>query len=386
MEQAVERAEVALQQAENANQVKGQFLSQMSHELRTPMNGVIGSLDLIDQQTLNPEQIQHIDRAKNSGQHLLTVINEILQFSELDRGQITYQPNPFDLVQTCQQVLEILLPLSQQKGIQLNLDYPLMISGGWLGDQQKIKQVILNLVANAIKFTSVGEVKLKLSTTNNGIRAEITDTGIGIAEDRIGHIFESFTQASQGNTRQFGGTGLGLSISHRFVEGMSGKIGVESQLGQGSTFWFELPLERTDLTTPQPEVKTAKLTDLSAKRGLVVDDDLINRVVARKNLENLGCVVDEAVDGQDCLTQYQQKQYDLILMDLQMPVVDGFQATEQIRQLEQSSGLKRVTIVALTASLVGEVWEKCQSVGMDGYVGKPFQAGELMEQLNQVMD
>jgi signal transduction histidine kinase len=196
MEQAVERAEVAQEQAENANRVKGQFLSQMSHELRTPMNGVIGSLDLIDQKTLNPEQIQHIDRARNSGQHLLTVINEILQFSELETRQITYQPNPFDLVQTCQQVLEILLPLSQQKGIQLNLDCPFMMSGGWLGDQQKIKQVILNLVANAIKFTMVGEVKLKLSTTNNGIRSEITDTGIGIAEDQIENIFESFTQVS----------------------------------------------------------------------------------------------------------------------------------------------------------------------------------------------
>ncbi|MDP7000109.1 MAG: histidine kinase dimerization/phospho-acceptor domain-containing protein, partial [Candidatus Poribacteria bacterium] len=170
MEQAVERAEIAQEQAENANRVKGQFLSQMSHELRTPMNGVIGSLGLINWEKLDSEELQHIDRAKNSGQHLLTVINEILQFSELETGQITYQPDPFDLVQTCQQVLEILLPLSQQKGIQLNLDYPLMISGGWLGDQQKIKQVILNLVANAIKFTIVGEVKLKLSTTSNGIR------------------------------------------------------------------------------------------------------------------------------------------------------------------------------------------------------------------------
>jgi CheY-like chemotaxis protein len=229
-------------------------------------------------------------------------------------------------------------------------------------------------------------VKLKLSTTNNGIRSEITDTGIGIAEDQIENIFGSFTQASQGHSRKFGGTGLGLSISQRFVEGMDGKIGVESQLGQGSTFWFELPLEQVDLPDQQPEVKKAELTDLSGKRGLVVDDDLVNRVVARKHLENLGCQVDEAVDGQDCLTQYQQNQYDLILMDLQMPGVDGFQATEQIRQLEKSSGLKRVAIVALTASVVGEVWERCKSAGMDGYVGKPFQAAELMEQLDQVMD
>ena len=172
----------------------------------------IGSLDLIDQQTLNSEQKDHINRAKNSGQHLLTVINEILQFSELDTGQITYQQKTFDLIQTCQQVLDILRPLSQQKNIQLNLDYPLMMSGGWLSDQQKIKQVILNLVANAIKFTLVGEVKLKLSTTSNGIRAEITDTGIGITEDQIENIFESFSQVSQGHSRQFGGTGLGLSL------------------------------------------------------------------------------------------------------------------------------------------------------------------------------
>ena len=398
LEQAVERAEIAQErseilrqeaveareQSENANQVKGQFLSQMSHELRTPMNGVIGSLDLIDQQTLNSEQKEHINRAKNSGQHLLTVIDEVLQFSELEDGKTTYHQQPFDLVQTCQQVRQILFPLSQQKGIQLNLDYPFTMSGGWLGDQQKIKQVLLNLVANAIKFTMVGEVKLKLSTSNSGVRAEITDTGIGIPKDQIENIFESFTQANQDINRQYGGTGLGLSISQKFIEAMDGKIGVESQIEEGSTFWFELPLERVDLRQ-QPEVKKEEPIDLSSKRGLVVDDERSNRFIVRKYLEDLGCQVDEAVDGKDCLTQYQQKQYDLILMDLQMPAVDGFQATQQIRQLEQSSGLKRTPILALSAR-IEEVWKKCQSAGMDGYVGKPFTPEELMEQLKQVMD
>ena len=400
MEQAVEKAKIAQQQseasrqeavaareqAENANQAKGRFLSQMSHEIRTPMNGVIGSLNLINVKKLDPREREHLQRAKNSGQYLLTIINEILQFTELNAGKITYQQDPFDLVEACQQILEILLPLCQQKGIQLKLDYPFMMPARWLGDQQKTKQVLLNLVANAIKFTMVGEVKLKLRTTNHGIRAEIIDTGIGIAEDQIENIFESFTQASQGTNRRYDGTGLGLSISQGFVEGMGGKIGVESQLGQGSTFWFKLPLEPVDLTGRQPEMKKAEPTDLSGKRGLVVDDNLVNRFIARKHLENLGCVVDEAVNSKQCLGQHQQQQYDLILMDLQMPEVDGFQATQQIRQLEQSSGLKRVTIVALTTNLVGEVWERCKSAGMDGYVGKPFKPEELMEQLKQVMD
>jgi len=380
----IEQAEVAQEQAEKANQFKGQFLSQMSHEIRTPMNGVIGSLDLIDEEELDSEKREHLKRAKNSGQHLLTVINEILQFYELEEGKITYYQQSFDLINTCHQVIEIVLPLSQQKNIELNLDYSPVISGGWLGDQQKIKQVLLNLLGNAIKFTSEGEVNLKLRQISQGIRIEVTDTGIGIPKDQIENIFESFTQASQGNSRKFSGTGLGLSISQRFVQGMGGKIGVESQRGKGSTFWFELPLERSELQ-PDPEVNKVELNNFSGRKALVVDDDIVNRVIAKSYLENLGLEVDQAVDGKDCITKFKEQKYDLIIMDLQMPELDGFEATEQIRQREKELGQNPVPILAFSASILGTVWERCQSVGMDGYVGKPFRSEELKQKLQELM-
>jgi len=380
----VEQLELLKQNAKKEIQIKKDFLSQVSHEIKTPMNGIIGSLNLIDTEQLNSEHRSHINRAKNSGQYLLTVVNEILQFAEIEDGRIVHHQEPFDLVDIFKQVRQILLPLSEQKKIQLNLDYPPTMCGEWLGDRQKIKQVVINLVANAIKFTMVGEVKLLLKTTKLGIRVEIIDTGIGIPTDQKANIFESFNQASPEIGRSYGGTGLGLSISQKFVIGMGGKIGVDSKIGEGSNFWFELPLVRVGLRK-ETEMEKKKSINLSNMKGLVVDDNMVNRFIFRKFLENLGCQVDEAVNGTECLTSYQQNQYDLILMDLQMPEANGYMVTEQIRQLEQSSGLKRVPILAISAR-IEEVQEQCKLAGMDGYVGKPFTPDELVEQLNQVIN
>ena len=227
-------------------------------------------------------------------------------------------------------------------------------------------------------------MKLKLRQISQGIRIEVTDTGIGIPKDQIENIFESFTQGSQGINRRFGGTGLGLSISQRFVQGMGGKIGVESQRGKGSTFWFELPLERLELQ-PDPEVDKVEWNDFSGWKALVVDDEIVNRVVASKHLENLGLEVDQAVGGKDCVAKFKEQKYDLIIMDLQMPELDGFEVTEEIRQLEQESGQKQVPILALSASILGTVWERCQSVGMNEYLGKPFRSEELKQKLQELM-
>ena len=388
MEIAVKRAEIAQEQAEKSNQVKSQFLSQMSHEIRTPINGVIGSLNLMDQKKLDVEDWEHLQRAKSSGQHLLTVINEILQFSALDQGQVSYQQHPFDLIDTCQQVLQMDLPLSQQKTLQLHLDYPFTMSATWLGDQQKIKQVLINLLGNAIKFTSQGEVKLKLRQISTGIRIEVTDTGIGISEEQKETIFESFTQASQGTNRRFSGTGLGLTISQQFVQRMGGRIGVESQLGQGSIFWLELPWKRAELEEPKVREATGKIvasTDYTGRRVLVVDDELVYREIVGAYLKKWGFEVDQAVDGRDCLRLFEADKYDLIVMDLQMPELDGFEASQEIRKLEQETNQNRVSILALSASVMGEVWKKCESVGMNGYLSKPFETEELQQKIKQIL-
>ena len=375
-----------MQTAEQAEKIKikDQFLSQMSHELKTPIHGVMGSINLIDEHKLDGQQLQHLQRAKTSAQYLLNMVNEILQFAELEKGQITYQKLPFNLIEICQQVLEIVLPLSQQKNLDLNLNYRSTFPAGWVGDQHKIRQVLINLLGNAIKFTHQGEVSLGLQQTSQGVRIEVADTGIGIEEDQTKLIFEPFTQGSSGINRRFSGTGLGLTISQQFIVGMEGEIGVESQTGQGSIFWVELPLPAVNLK-PETEVKDAELDDYVRKIVLVVDDEIINREIVSAYFQYWGFEVHQAENGQDCLNQFEISKYDLIIMDLQMPELDGFETTEQIRQRERESTHQCIPILGLSASVIGDVWSKCESVGMSGYLSKPFETDELKQKVRQLL-
>ena len=375
-----------MQTAEQAEKIKikDQFLSQMSHELKTPIHGVMGSINLIDEHKLDGQQLQHLQRAKTSAQYLLNMVNEILQFAELEKGQITYQKLPFNLIEICQQVLEIVLPLSQQKNLDLNLNYRSTFPVGWVGDQHKIRQVLINLLGNAIKFTHQGEISLGLQQTSQGVRIEVADSGIGIEEDQTKLIFDPFTQVSSGTNRRFSGTGLGLTISQQFVVGMEGEIGVESQTGQGSTFWVELPLPTINLE-PETEVKDAELDDYVRKIVLVVDDEIINREIVSAYFQYWGFEVHQAEDGQDCLNQFEISKYDLIIMDLQMPELDGFETTEQIRQWERESTHQCIPILGLSASVIGDVWSKCESVGMSGYLSKPFETDELKQKVRQLL-
>ena len=375
-----------MQTAEQAEKIKikDQFLSQMSHELKTPIHGVMGSINLIDEHKLDGQQLQHLQRAKTSAQYLLNMVNEILQFAELEKGQITYQKLPFNLIEICQQVLEIVLPLSQQKNLDLNLNYRSTFPVGWVGDQHKIRQVLINLLGNAIKFTHQGEISLGLQQTSQGVRIEVADSGIGIEEDQTKLIFEPFTQGSSGINRRFSGTGLGLTISQQFIVGMEGEIGVESQTGQGSIFWVELPLPTVNLK-PETEVKDAELDDYVRKIVLVVDDEIINREIVSAYFQYWGFEVHQAEDGQDCLNQFEISKYDLIIMDLQMPELDGFETTEQIRQRERESTHQCIPILGLSASVIGNVWSKCESVGMSGYLSKPFETDELKQKVRQLL-
>ncbi|MCZ2483678.1 PAS domain S-box protein [Aquirufa nivalisilvae] len=371
--------------AESAANAKDSFLANMSHEIRTPLNAIIGFTELLQQRNLPSPDCEYIENIQTAGDHLLLLINDILDLSKIDSGKIEMEIQPFSLKESLKHVYSILKVKSQKKAIEFSLFLDADLPDAVIGDKGRLNQVLINLAGNAIKFTEEGEViisvkKVQETDSRVSLRFSVKDTGIGISEEKIKTIFDRFTQAEASTTRKFGGSGLGLNIAKQLVELQGGKIELKSQLGRGSEFSFVLELEKTkQVLESQQNKKSSNLSLEQSVSILMCEDNEMNQRLAKTVITNFGFQLDIANNGKDGIELLKQKSYDLILMDLQMPEMDGYQATKYIRNEMKSD----IPIIAMTAhSLVGEQ-QKCFDIGMNGYVSKPYKQQELLQKIQE---
>ena len=371
----------------------------MSHEIRTPLNGIFGFLELISLTELTDIQKEYIKEAQNSTELLLNLINDILDFSKIEAGKITLEEIEFDLINTVNSVLTISKYKIHDKGLKLNSKIKSNVPKTVIGDPHRLRQVLNNLLSNAVKFTDTGSISINIElykshTDYYKLLFEITDTGIGIDENNISNIFTLFSQLDPSSTRKYGGTGLGLSISKSLVNLMGGDINVSSIPGKGSTFYFTSKFKKPDhlinnkITTTDTNTFSADYNDSSNKNNnnfklLLVEDNLSNQKLVSKFIEMLGYKCDLALNGYEALIMEKQKNYHLIFMDCQMPVMDGYEATKNIRALDNPK--IRPIIIALTANAMKGDKEKCLQIGMDDYLSKPVRIDAIEKILKKYL-
>ncbi len=369
------------------NRMKSEFLARMSHEIRTPMNGVFGMLECLADSELSDEQADRVETALSSASSLLAILNDILDLSKVESGQLEFCEEDFDLKKLATDVLQLFKEKADENHNSLRLDWDPRMNGCYRGDSVRISQVLINLLSNANKFTNDGLVALRVSMTETPdvYQFEIADSGVGIPEDRLDAIFGEFVQADCTTSRNYGGTGLGLAIVKRLVEGMGGMIEVKSAEGVGSTFSFSLHLPPSNLSPglhkPKGKQRQSSGDELPGQglRALVVDDHAVNLKVARAFLTKFGCEVEVAASGQQAIDVFSVDNFDIIFMDIQMPGLDGFEATQIIRSMPHGADVR---IIALTAHALPEYQARCEDAGMDGFLAKPIRKETMANMLN----
>lgn len=371
----------ALEMAEAASAAKSDFLANMTHELRTPLTAIIGFAEVLRRsRNLNKTATRQIGHILDASNTLLSVVNDVLDFSRLEAGGLELDPAPFDPAAMASSCAGLVAERAEAKGLEIHVRTARGVKPMNL-DGPRLSQVLLNFLSNAVKFTPGGSITVALRQTVEGheavLRGEVIDTGIGIAPEHRENIFDRFSQADAAVSRRFGGTGLGLAISRRIIERMDGRIGVDSVEGQGSTFWFEVRGPLAELPTQEAQ-ETSPLAADADVRLLLVEDNAVNRELICTMLEPFGVAVETANDGVAGVEAMRQGQYDLVLMDVQMPVMDGLTATREIRALEGARGAS-TPIIAMTANVLPEQVANCLAAGMDDHLGKPISPGKLLE-------